>query len=489
MSHYHEIDQLKLKAAALKRLHVMELAERFDPNVEGSKPTPQQEEILRDQSTLFRYVVAGNRSGKSLIGAREVAWHFTNTHPYFTRPPEWGDGPLMILVIGRVGEQIDSELWNNKIKKYLLPGTYREVRASQSLQRVENLENGNRIIFISHHNANEAREKAQAYTAHVVWVDEMPASISLITEIQLRIIANGGRFIATFTPLIRNDEIRAMIDSSDGIRSKKYKLSMLDNPLFRDRQEEALAAVAGASPEERAARLFGDWYMGSASVYDFRPDLHEAAPPQSYSRAWRHVLSVDPAVSGKLGMTIWAEDPSKNVWYCVYEAYLQGIQAPSDIVLEVEDRAKGYNIVRRIYDPHEAWYQGAAAKLGFTYMGVYKKNERKHELIKNLQQGLTDGRVKIAPWCVLIKGEFVGCQRAEGEAGKIINASKYHLLDSAQYFVDNVPRPDPAARATSFEERLVAADDARRIAEARGKNRATTTNRYRMVNRRTRWAR
>ncbi len=71
------------------------------------------------------------------------------------------------------------------------------------------------------------------------------------------------------------------------------------------------------------------------------------------------------------------------------------------------------------------------------YTTPINKNSRKDELIKGLQSALVS-EIRIAPWCEKLIEEFSNCQW--NEAGtKIQNPSSYHLLDTAQYFVDCKP--------------------------------------------------
>jgi hypothetical protein len=148
---------------------------------------------------------------------------------------------------------------------------------------------------------------------------------------------------------------------------------------------------------------------------------------------------VDPALKSALGLTVWAEDPGSSIWYCIRSDYVKGIYVPTELVKYVAEITKQYNIVRRIADPHEVWYIQTASSMGISYMGVYKKNERKGELIKGLQEKL-GGQIRISPYCEGLISELQECRWSDRTAGKIVNSSSYHLLDSAQYFCDAIPK-------------------------------------------------
>lgn len=420
-----------------------------------SRPYPKQQQILEDIATYpVRIVRAGNQSGKSAIGGREVSWVFNRTHPYWTLP----ERPLKLLVIGRVGEQVESELWRSKIKPFLTPGTYKEIRIGNILQRVEH-ENGNLIIFMSHHNIKEAREKAQSFVMDYVWLDEQVGSLSFFIELVLRIQARQGRLLWTYTPLIKNYELVKYSDNLDEKVGKLYALHMLDNPLYVGRHEAILAQFANMSPAEREARLFGVPFAGDNAVYDFSIDTH-VQDPVGYDPSWRHLELVDPAASGKAGYALLAEHPKTHQWFLIRDEYIKGAAA-SDLIPQIAELSAKKNIVRRISDPHEAWFIKEAAKQKITYSGVHRKNERKHELIKNLQESLNCGRLKVASWCIRSIEEFSTCQWAESGRERIVGSSRFHLLDCLQYGVDNLPKAVEFVENPTYDVLLRRANKAR----------------------------
>jgi phage terminase large subunit-like protein len=399
-----------------------------------SRPYPKQLDIFSAIKTVpVRAIIAGNQTGKSSVGGREVSWILEDKHPFFKREELWGICPITILVLGQVGEQIESNLWAVKIKPFLMPGTFKEVRIGNALQRVE-FKNGDRLIFISHHNCNEARKTVQGYTAHYVWIDEMPTALSLVAELVTRIISKNGRLLITFTPLLRSMEIKQYIEGLKLPIGQVFNVNMLDNPIFAGRETEILAQYSNYPTAEREARLYGRWFTGSNAVYSYNPEAQKVQVPFSYSPLWPHIEAVDPAAASKLGYVLYARDPIRGQWYMVKAKYINGA-APSDLVNLVAIESAGYNVVRRISDPHETWFIKEAWKAHVLYEGVFKKSERKLELIKNLQQALTSGTMLVSESCYEFFEEVIACQWAENE-DHIVNGSKYHILDAAQYGLD-----------------------------------------------------
>jgi phage terminase large subunit-like protein len=458
----------KLLAAAILRRESMARKDSFDPYIIGSQPTEKQQEMLEDiNHYASRYVVAGNQSGKSMLGGREAAWIFSNSHPYFDSKAKWGDRPLIMLILGQTTKQIETELWGNKIMPHLEPGTYQPHSSGGVLQSVTHKKNGNKIIFMSHHNANDARKNSQAFVAQWVWLDEMPSSVSLFVELETRTIATQGKFICTFTPLIRNVQIKNKIENVDPLFGKKYRFAMLDNPIYKGREEEIAARYATLNEGERNARLYGEWYIGDRGVYKFDMDKH-VENPDTYHPSWRHVEIVDPAAAGFAGYVLVAEDPTSKIWYVIKAENIKGDTA-TELLPQFMKRSEGVNLIHRISDPHEAWFIKEALKQKVFYRGVFNKNNnRKLELIKQLQTALDDNKLKVTDWAgESVLEQFTSCQWSETNDDKMVRASDYHILDCLQYFCDAIPKPVALAANLTWEQEIRIKHRERLVAEAK----------------------
>lgn len=454
MDKLHEQRQV---AAALKALQRKQLVSAFDAFRPESRPNKRQVEILRDLGKIrYRYVVAGNQSGKSQLAAREIAWVLTDTHPHWERPAEWSNEPLLILIAGQDLTMMATELWAKKLAPFLDQSEWRPERQGNTLKKVINRKTGDQIVFLSHSDGSEKNRKhMQGYTAHYVWLDEMPTNTSILEELQLRVQSKRGYFLATFTPKFRNDKIRRIVDSSEEPYAKKYQMSKFDNPIFADAFEEEMSRLQGYSEAERNTILYGAWSTGDNAVYRFDYEsMTVDSLPSHYNAGWRHVESVDPALRSKCGYTLWAEDPNDGIWYLVNDQYVQGDATldPEQLFQIIQKRSANYNICRRISDSM-AYYTSIAAKHGVNYTIPYSKNNRKEELIKGLQIALSTGKVKVGRWCGTFIDEIQSCQFQE-DSDKIINSSSYHTLDCAQYFSDNIPKYDPSKAALPWQVML-----------------------------------
>ncbi len=428
----------QLIAKAVKQLKIRQLALAFDPTVLDSRPTPMQQQVLDDIVNYpHRYLIGGNQSGKSMTGGREAAWILSGTHPTYKVPERRQGHPLTMIIVGRTLQQVSDELWAKKIRPFLDPGSYKEHKiAGGVVTAVDFKANKNRLLLFSHHSPREAREKLQSFTCDWLWLDEMPDSMQLIEELHRRCQANQGRFLATFTPKLRNNEIRKMVDNITPYQ-KTYRIGMLDNPSYRGREAEVLAPITHLPEALRDTVLNGAWYTGELAVYNFNVDVN-CKQPVDYSFSWRHIEAIDPASSGKAGYVILAEHPVTGVWHTIVASYINGASA-KNLLIEMAKLRGNVNLVRRISDPHESWFIKHAADDGLTYEGVYKKNERKKELIKNLQVILDEGRLVVEPYLEDLIGEFTTCQWSETVDDKITGSRRFHLLDALQYAVDNLP--------------------------------------------------
>lgn len=456
--------QSRQVASALRRLELLKKRDAFDPINPESVPTEKQLEVMKEFGKIKQqWIRAGNQSGKSATCARILSWVLMNSHPFWKRPAEWSEEPLLIIVAGRTGKQIEDSLLP-KIRSYLEPGTYKEVRIGNIIQRLE-MENGDRVIFQSLENPTTARERLQSYVAHLVWVDELPPTMDIVRELLIRVQARNGYFLASFTPTIISADIQKYVDALIEPEGRVYRFNMLDNPLYSDpvRKAELIARYHHLPEHVRKAIFEGEWMSSEDQVYyfDYKTMVEM---PEGYSRLWRHIESVDPATESKLGLTIWAENPRTHVWYCILAEYVSGIYVPTEIIKAVQEKTRDFNIVRRVADSEATWYINQAGSMGISYMAVYKKSGRKHELIKNLQQFL-DTRGRISPTCPDLVSELQECRWSDRSEGKIVNASKYHLLDTAQYFVDIVPKPETQIISSSWDEWIYKANDQRKQAE------------------------
>lgn len=462
---HEKLDRKRRLAVALKKARSQALRNCFDPQDLESRPTPAQEEVLRETLNpyLFQFVRGGNQSGKTQTAARIMAWFFQGYHPYLDLQSLWPDEPIVMLMVGRIINQME-EIWARKIKPYLNDDEYQEFRPGGTLQYVVNPKNGHKIIFCSHQNPNEAREKVQSYSLHMAWLDELTDSVDLIEEIQRRVMLKRGAMLITFTPKIKADRVRKFLETPSRV-AKTYNILMLDNPAYADRKQEVLEQLNGLSETQRRTILYGDWYVGDRCVYNYDSARHRDATIPGYSTLWPHVVVVDPAASGLMGLSVWAApDTHSHTWWCVKAKYLKG-GAPTELIEKVEAEVAPYQIVYRVSDEHEAWWIKENARRKIFYRTVPKK-DRKKELITQLNEALLNRRMVLTSEAMLLEEELNNAQWSETQEDRIVNASSYHLADTAQYFADTLPKVKSTPEHVSFDAQLREANRERKRREA-----------------------
>jgi hypothetical protein len=455
----------------------------FNINHSRSRETDVWDIEVESDSHLF-LLSNGMVTHNSQTCARIITWILTETFPNWARPKEWGQEELLIIVAGRTGKQLEESLLP-KLESFLEPNTYKVVRIGNIAQRLEHI-NGNRIVFQSLENPTMAQQRLQSYVAHVAWVDELPPTLGILRELMIRVQARNGYLLASFTPTAVATDIQSYIDSLQEPEGKTYRFSMLDNPLYQaeERRNQLLARYSSLSDSVQRAIFEGEWMTGENQVYYFNQETMVRYPENYSPTQWRHVEAVDPALKSALGLVVLAEDPSTGLWYVVHAEKISGIYVPVDIINAVQKRTMKYNVVRRISDPHEVWYIQQAASMGLSYIGVYAKQTRKGELIKQLQASL-GSKVYLTTGLDDLVNEFNDCRWKDG-GDQIVNGSKYHLLDALQYAVDNLPRYEGMVYNKSWEQQLYEANHQRLLMEEKQRERQANRN-SRVQRRSTRW--
>ena len=489
-------DDVRTLAAVALRLERQRLSECYDSRDLSSRPSNKQLELLKDIGKIgVRYLIASNQSGKTSAGVREMAWILNANHPWWKRPEEWGNGPLFFIIAGQNRTNIEEEIWKRKLKPLLIDREdWKERKAGGIVTSIRNEKNGNTILFLVHgQGTEETRAALQGYRAHYILFDEMPKEFSTFTEIQMRTDAYNGYILVAFTPLLRNLQMKNAVENAAVPYSKKYIWTIWDNPMncTPEKKIQIEQRAATWSESERQTRMYGEWSADEQAVYHFNLEQMTADLPPNYNKGtWRHVESTDPATTGTTGFTIWAEDPSTGVWYCVQADYIKGDanRAPSRTVQEVYGKTLGYNIVRRVSDTMP-WYTAAARDFNLIYTQPWNKTQRKDELIKNLQEALTSGTIKVCKTCTLMIEEFMTCRWKENSDNGIVGSQRFHLLDAAQYFNDLKPKTEVIKLPTSRDAWIMAEWEKTQKKEAHvAASRAKTKSRITMRGRRP-WSR
>jgi len=442
-------------ALALKRKQEIDKSLSFDPLDLKSRPTPQQQEIIDDFfnshiSNLF--IMGGNQSGKTMLTLRIISYLFNNErHLPLRKNP---DEPYLILVFARTSKQIEQSLFL-KLERCLDPLSYKIIRVGNIIQAIHHKDNGNRIVFSSYENEHVAKERAQSYTADVAIIDELCKTKEFIEEVQRRLQAKNGKLLMPFTPKSPNPRIKEIVDNAQLPYAKCFKLSMMQNPVYTEEDKaKILYDLSTYSDSYRRTVLEGDWLQGDNLVYHIDPET-VIENPTNYAEYWNHVESSDPAIESSHGLLLAAECPNSGLWYVIHADYIESPKSPTHLLESIFTITSKVKIVRRISDTMTWFISAAREKYGWNYLTPYDKNNRRLEMIAKVQENLGK-KVKIAPWCTKLLDELAAYEWSDRGEGKIVNADKYHLLDSLRYLIDNLPTPSlvlPPTTSQAFELR------------------------------------
>lgn len=429
---------------ALTVLERKKRQDSFDPRLIGSSPTKEQQNFLNAigrKDARYRIIRAGNRAGKTATCAWELAKVITGTHPTWTRPEKWGTGILTAIIAGQDRKMMELEIWQSKLLPHLIEEEWKVSRVSSLINYITHIPTGNRIVFLPHSDSSDkARRHMQGYTGQYLWIDEMPVNSKIWEELERRIMTDDGYLVASFTSKARSPTARRIVDSHcEQDYCTLYRFAMLDNPALADRTDEILAQLSAYPESYRRAVLYGDWYEGDSGVYSWNEDMLRPLP-EAYSKAWRHVEAVDPAISSKMGYILMAEDPNTGHWHVVKATYFENLTTSSTWVEAAMKESATYNVVRRVSDVAPWFTMEALQNYRLNYVTPFKKTERKDDLIQGLQTALSGGKLFVDVSCTSFVDEIISCQWSETSPGKIVNSQSYHLLDAAMYAVDELPK-------------------------------------------------
>ena len=305
-------------------------------------------------------LLGGNRSGKTELGAF-IAMAWALGKKYFEGEKSWEyiknlpipDPPNNIWIVGLDFATLRDVIWREKFKI----GKEHPPFLPQDPEIVTECKDGDFQIFfangslITGKSADSGREKFQAASIDLVWIDEEPEA-DIYDECYQRTIDCAGKILITLTPLTDiNSGVRIpwvfdlYEDWKRGSKDVEFcQLSMLDNP-FIPQEEKQRAIEKWAGDVEEQARLYGNFVRRSGLVYPQWNPLKHVVRPFEIPRTWRRIVSIDPAATG-ITAAIWGAVSLDDDIYLYREYYER------DLI--VSEHAKGIKI-RNAGDPVDLW--------------------------------------------------------------------------------------------------------------------------------------
>jgi hypothetical protein len=111
------------------------------------------------------------------------------------------------------------------------------------------------------------------------------------------------------------------------------------------------------------------------------------------------------------------------------------------------------NIIRRIADPHEAWFIKEALIRKLEYISPYNKAQRRKELVSKLEEVLLSPTFRISEvGCKTLIDEINSAEEDPNKPGDIKHATRYHCIDATIYGLDCLPLYSAPPKPQTVEE-------------------------------------
>lgn len=412
------------------------------------------------RETLF---MAGNRTGKSIVGCWALTAHATGDYPEgwkgrkFTRPIKaWIGGDTSISVrdilqqklLGNPGEFGTGMIPKDAIIKTT---TKRSVPDAVESVYVKHVSGGYSILTFKTY--EQGRELWQGTEQDLIWMDEEPP-MEIYAEALIRTMTTNGLVMSTFTPLRgmsgviksfmdaqkkpsdtpkvpRLNPLTGVIEEVDEWRPTKYMVmaGWDDAPhLTQQSKDEMLAAIP---PSQRAARSKGTPAIGSGLIYPIDEQVvfvKDFEIPRHFARSYGMDVgwNVTGAVFGAL-------DRDNDILYITSEYY--GQQSEPAVHADAIKRRGGDWQKGVIDTAARGRSQIDGANLWDIYtrqhkLKIYPANKAVEAGIYEVWSRFSSGRLRIFKSCQNLERELMMYHR--DDKGKI-NKTDDHLLDSLRY--------------------------------------------------------
>jgi len=257
----------------------------------------RQLEALKDDSR-FKWLFWANQSGKTTLGAIDIALTALGRHPNQRWEP-----PVLLWA-----SALTWDLWENILLPELLTwippdrivdAPEPRVRSTKRVIQVRG-DNG-RISRIVGKSAEQGAAKYQSARIHKVWMDEEHPE-SVWDEVQPRLLRFGGQVITTATPLLGLTWMyhRIYEPYTRGLMQGHFcsHAGVADNPSITGEMVEAITKEFESDPAQAEARLHGRFATPTGIALLYKPNKHlEVWTPEMRQtvkeQKWRHVCGVD----------------------------------------------------------------------------------------------------------------------------------------------------------------------------------------------------
>lgn len=400
-----------------------------------------------------RLLAGGNRVGKSMAGAYEMACHLTGIYP------KWWEGrrflnPVKAWACGISWTQVQEvmqeillgpleDLGSGMIPKDKILGSpkMKAGTAGSVLKfRVQHVSGGvSELMFKTY---EQGREEYQGTKKDIIWLDEEPRDPGIYEECLMRLMddTTPGILMITFTPLLGITKMvsgflknRRFTDSGTHPEDPaKFALQVTwdDVPhLSESQKQELLRSIA---PHLRDARTKGIPHLGAGAIYPY-PEEDIKIEPFAIPSYWPKAYSLD--VGWKRTAALWAAmDPDSGIYY-LYSEHYQGAGVPAVHASAI--KARGEWMFGAIDPGSRVTNQKDGTCLFDTYIAEGLNLELAVNAVEagitNVRQLIESGRLKVFGTLLNWFVEFGTYMRDEN--GKVKDKQDDHLMDCTRYLI------------------------------------------------------
>jgi len=316
---------------------------------------PNKIQFCAHRSTVRTIIFcAANRSGKSVFGAVELAWHLTRQYPEWFPKTRKFSAPIKAVVVATsfpvVERVIEKKIFTYLPKSHVLKAK----RTPQGYLSKILCKDGSTVDILNNEMETMAFESADW---DFYWGDE-PQSEGKYKAIQRGLVDRMGKVVLTFTPLIEPWMKEKLCDKADGKRIEMFVAGIRDNKFdIKGNQiltEEAIQEFeASLDPDDIESRIHGKFFHLRGMIYKNFSSIHchewEYTDPGFKDSPVYCVIDPHDRLKHHV---IWAFVDKINDIYVDDELMVGGDLQELAAAIKAREHYRGYNMRKRIIDPN-----------------------------------------------------------------------------------------------------------------------------------------
>lgn len=408
-----------------------------------------------------RAMFGGNRSGKSVSGAFEMACHLTGQYP------DWWAGkrftrPIQALACGKEAkitrDTVQQKLTGpvNDFGTGLIPGDCLDRDRCSSSRAASGLFDGVPVKHVSggwsmlrFRSYDQGRTAFEGVERDVIWEDE-EAPMDIHGENLMRTMTTGGIVYNTFTPLKGETELVRELERR-GKEGTVFTIRIWWDDAGHITEEMINDMKSRYPKHELRARRYGEPQLGSGAIFIADDDSYIVRATQ-LPDYWPRLFGLDFGWRHPTAAVWFAHDRETDSIY-VYSEHRRSMAEPSVHTAAIKARGDWITGVSETAGTNQADGKKMIdiyKKLGLKLKRAVKGPGSVESGIMMLQERFATGRIKIFDTCPMLLEELRKYHRDEN--GKIV-AEQDDLIDALRYAVVGIKY------ARTYAEALGAASD------------------------------